>query len=242
MRIAALVFPGIDQMDFTGPFEVLSRLPDAKVHIVWKELAPVRDVFGLILTPNATLESELDPLDVLLVPGGQGQLPLMDDEAILSWLRERAATARYILSVCTGALTLGAAGLLRGRRATTHWNSFHLLPYFGAVPEDARVVIDGNLISTAGVSAGIDGSLRLAAVLKGEEIAQRIQLEMQYAPEPPFAAGTPAQAPKPIVESARRAADRITEQRLEAAKRVAYRLGSCSSAGAGIWSPVPRNA
>jgi cyclohexyl-isocyanide hydratase len=225
MRIAALVFPGIDQMDLTGPFEVLARVPDATFSLVWKELTPVRDVAGLVLTPDATLETELDSLDVLLIPGGRGQVPLMEDEAILSWLRARAAKARYVFSVCTGALTLGAAGLLSGRRATTHWNSFHLLPYFGAVPEDARVVIDGNLISTAGVSAGIDGSLRLAALLKGDEIAQRIQLDTQYAPEPPFAAGTPAQAPKPILESARRAASKITGSRLEAAQRIACKLG-----------------
>jgi cyclohexyl-isocyanide hydratase len=229
MRIAALVFPQMDQMDLTGPFEVLSRLPDARVHLVWKELSPVRDVAGLVLTPNATIESDLGPLDLLLVPGGLGQLPLMDDEAILSWLRARAAEARYILSVCTGALTLGAAGLLRGRRATTHWNSFHLLPFFGAIPEDARVVIDGNLISTAGVSAGIDGSLRVAAILAGEETAQRIQLQMQYAPELPFAAGTPAQAPKPVLEAVTRATSRFAEARLQAARRAASRLGSANS-------------
>lgn len=191
MRIAALIFPAMDQMDFTGPFEVLSRLRDAQIHAVWKDAKPVRDAAGLVLTPNATLETELDPLDVLLVPGGRGQVALMEDEAILSWLRARAAKARYVLSVCTGALTVGAAGLLRGRRATTHWNSFQLLSYFGAVPEDARVVVDGNLVSTAGVSAGIDGSLHLATLLAGEETAQRIQLDMQYAPEPPFASGTP---------------------------------------------------
>ncbi len=215
-------------MDLTGPFEVLSRLPDATVHLVWKELTPVRDVAGLVLTPDTTLQSETDSLDVLLVPGGRGQVPLMEDQATLSWLRARAAQARYILSVCTGALTLGAAGLLRGRRVTTHWNSVPLLPYFGAIPEDARVVVDGNLISTAGVSAGIDGSLRLAALLAGEEIAQRIQLEIEYAPEPPFAAGTPAQAPKPVLESARQAVGRTTEERLEAAKRIAGKLGSAS--------------
>jgi cyclohexyl-isocyanide hydratase len=224
MQIAALVFPDMDQMDFTGPFEVLSRLPDPKIHVVWKELTPIRDAFGLILTPDTTLDSILPTLDVLLVPGGRGQLPLMDDETILSWLRLRATHALYILSVCTGALTLGAAGLLRGRRATTHWNSFHLLPYFGAEPEDARVVIDGNLISTAGVSAGIDGSLRLATLLQGEEAAQRIQLEMQYAPEPPFAAGTPAQAPEWILGAARKAAANLTAARLEAAKRAADRI------------------
>jgi len=115
--------------------------------------------------------------------------------------------------------------LLRGRRATTHWNSFHLLPYFGAVAEDARVVIDGNLISTAGVSAGIDGSLHLAALLSGEDVARRIQLEIQYAPEPPFAGGTPATAPASILASARQSAGRITAARLDAAKRAAERLG-----------------
>jgi cyclohexyl-isocyanide hydratase len=119
MQIAALVFPDMDQMDLTGPFEVLSRLPDAEVHPVWKELTPVRDALGLMLTPNATIVSDLPHLDVLLVPGGRGQLPLTDDEAILSWVRARAAEARYILSVCTGALTLGAAGVLQGRRASS---------------------------------------------------------------------------------------------------------------------------
>jgi cyclohexyl-isocyanide hydratase len=170
--------PNMEQMDFTGPFEVPARLPDAKVHVIWKEIVPLRDALGLILTPTATLDSA-PPFDVLVVPGGPGQLPLMDDETILAWLRARAPQARHILSVCTGALTLGAAGLLRGCPATTHWNSFHLLGYFGAIAEDARVVVDGNLVSTAGVSAGIDGSLRLAAIRSGEAVAQNIQLQMQ---------------------------------------------------------------
>jgi len=226
MQIAALIFPDMDQLDFTGPFEVLARLPDAKIHIVWKDLAPVRDSFGLLLTPTATLRTALPPLDVLVVPGGRGQLPLMGDETVLAWLRSASAQARYILSVCTGALTLGAAGLLRGKRATTHWSSFHLLSYFGAIPEDARVVVDGNLVSAAGVSSGIDGSLRLAALLAGDEIAQRIQLEIQYAPEPPFAAGTPAQAPESILDSARQRVSGLTAARLEAAKRVADRFRS----------------
>jgi cyclohexyl-isocyanide hydratase len=226
MEIGALIFPEMDQMDFTGPFEVLARLPGAHVHVIWKEIAPVRDALGLVLTPTATLADALPRLDVLLVPGGRGQLPLMEDEAILAWLRSRAAAARYILSVCTGALTLGAAGLLRGVHATTHWNSLHLLSYFGAIPENARVVVDGNLISTAGVSAGIDGALRLAAVLKGEEAAQRIQLEMQYAPEPLFASGTPAQAPESILRSAKEGVAKVTAARLEAAKRAVARFHS----------------
>ncbi|SPE24210.1 Isonitrile hydratase [Candidatus Sulfopaludibacter sp. SbA3] len=223
MQIGVLIFPDMDQMDFTGPFEVLARLPQANVHVIWKDLTPLLDVFGLILTPTATLDTA-PPLDVLVVPGGVGQLPLMDDEVVLAWLRARSAEARYILSVCTGALTLGAAGVLRGRRATTHWNSFHLLPYFGAIPQDARVVVDGNLVSTAGVSAGIDGGLRLAAILKGDAVAQRIQLEMQYAPEPPFAAGTPALAPESILATAREKVKPLTAARLAAAQRAAARL------------------
>lgn len=219
MQIAALVFPDVDQMDLTGPFEVLSRLPDARFKLVWKELTPVRDAYGLVLTPSTLFPHAPTAPDVLLVPGGRGQLALMDDAPVLDWVRSRAAAARYILSVCTGALTLGAAGLLRGRRATTHWNSFDLLPEFGAIPEDARVVVDGNLVSTAGVSAGIDGALRLAAMLAGDEVAQRIQLEMQYAPEPPFASGTPAHAPAAIREAARAAVAPLAAARLAAAKR-----------------------
>jgi cyclohexyl-isocyanide hydratase len=226
MQIAALVFPEIDQMDLTGPFEVLSRLPGARFKLVWKDLAPVRDANGLILTPGTLLPHAPEAPDVLLVPGGRGQLALMDDVPILEWVRSRAAKARYILSVCTGALTLGAAGLLRGRRATTHWNSFQLLSQFGATPEDSRVVIDGNLISTAGVSAGIDGALRLAALLAGEDAAMRIQLEMQYAPQPPFSAGTPGQAPAPIREAAEAAVAPLTEARLEAARRATSRSWS----------------
>jgi cyclohexyl-isocyanide hydratase len=226
MQIAALIFPDIDQMDFTGPFEVLARLPDAKIHVIWKDMAPVRDSFGLLLTPTATIESAVPPWDVVLVPGGRGQLPLMDDEAVLAWLRSAAAQSRYVLSVCTGALTLGAAGLLRGRRATTHWNSFHLLPHFGAIPEDARVVVDGSLVSAAGVSAGIDASLRLAAMIAGDEIAQRIQLEIQYAPEPPFASGTPDQAAPSILKSSRERFSALSTKRLEAAKRAQARLRS----------------
>jgi cyclohexyl-isocyanide hydratase len=144
----------------------------------------------------------------------------MQDEEVLTWLRNQWPQTRYILSVCTGALTLGAAGLLHGRRVTTHWNSFHLLPHFGAIAENARVVVDGNFVSTAGVSAGIDGSLRLAELLSGPEIAQQIQLEIQYAPDPPFHARLPADCPQSILGSARkRAARQITETRTEIAEK-----------------------
>ena len=142
-------------------------------------------------------------LDVLHVPGGFGQEALMEDAEVLGWIRRQAAGARSVFSVCTGALLCGAAGLLKGRRATTHWASFHLLPYFGAIPVNERVVVDGTWVFAAGVTAGIDGALRLAAELRGDDAAQAIQLYMVYAPEPPFDSGTPETAPAAILAQAR---------------------------------------
>jgi cyclohexyl-isocyanide hydratase len=224
LQIGGLIFPGMDQMDFTGPFEVLSLIPNSRFHIVWKDLTPVRDGRGLVLTPETALRDAPD-LDVLLVPGGHGQEALMEDEEVLEFLRARAQRARYVFSVCTGALLCGAAGLLRGVRATTHWNSFHLLPYFGAIPVDERVVVDGRHVSAAGVSSGIDAALRLVQLVGGDRMAQAIQLHLQYAPEPPFAGGTPRTSPPEIVEAARAAGKTIAERRLATAERVAQRLG-----------------
>lgn len=149
----------------------------------------------------------------------------MEDEEVLSWIRKQAAGARSVFSVCTGALICGAAGLLKGRRVTTHWASFELLPFFGAIPVNERVVVDGNWVFAAGVTAGIDGALRLAAELRGEAAAQSIQLSMVYAPEPPFNAGTPETAPPAILEQARNAVAEITARREATARRVAARLG-----------------
>jgi len=224
LNIGAMIFPGIDQLDFTGPFEVFSRLPDSTFHILWKEKIPVRDMRGLILTPDKTF-SEAPPLDLLIVPGGYGQQTLMDDETVLSFIRKQAGQVKYIMSVCTGALTCGAAGLLRSRRATTNWTVFHLLEYFGAVPVNERVVVDGNFVSTAGVTAGIDGALLVAALLRGPRTAEQIQLYIEYAPEPPFRSGTPKSAAPDLVEAARNAGSAIAEARLETAKRIAQRLG-----------------
>jgi cyclohexyl-isocyanide hydratase len=148
LRIGSLLFEGVDQIDFTGPFEVLSRIPNATYRIYGKTTAPVRDLKGLWLTPDATL-ADAPPLDVLHVPGGFGQQALMEDAEVLGWIRRQAAGACSISSVCTGALLCGAAGLLKGRRATTHWASFHLLPYFGAIPVNERVVVDGAWVFAA---------------------------------------------------------------------------------------------
>jgi cyclohexyl-isocyanide hydratase len=224
LQIGSLLFEGVDQIDLTGPFEVLSRIPNSTYGIYGKTAEPVRDLKGLRLTPDAAL-ADAPQLDVLHVPGGFGQEALMEDAEVLGWIRRQASGARSIFSVCTGALLCGAAGLLRGRRATTHWASFHLLPFFGAIPVNQRVVVDGNWVFAAGVTAGIDGALRLAAELRGDEAAQAIQLYMAYAPEPPFNSGTPETAPAAILDHARQSVRGITARREETARRAAARLG-----------------
>ena len=224
LHIGSLLFEGIDQIDLTGPFEVLSRIPNATYRIYAKTAAPVRDLKGLWLTPDASL-ADAPQLDVLHVPGGFGQEPLMEDTEVLGWIRRQAEGGGRIFSVCTGALLCGAAGLLKGRRATTHWASLHLLSYFGAVPVNERVVVDGDWVFAAGVTAGIDGALRLVAELRGDKVAQRIQLQMAYAPEPPFNSGTPETAPASILQQARQSLEAITARREETARRAATRLG-----------------
>ncbi len=224
LNIGSLLFEDLDQIDLTGPFEVLSRLPNATHRIYAKSLRPVRDVMGLRIIPDATL-AEAPQLDILHIPGGPGQEALMEDEEVLGWLRGQAEGAKKVLSVCTGALVCGAAGLIRGKRATTHWASFHLLPRFGAVAVDDRVVVDGDWIFAAGVTAGIDGALRLAAEVRGVPAAQRIQLDIAYAPEPPFESGTPHTAPPEIVEAARRDVAELIARREASARRAAATLG-----------------
>jgi cyclohexyl-isocyanide hydratase len=224
LQIGSLLFEGLDQIDLTGPFEVLSRIPNATYRLYGKTTQPVRDVKGLRLTADSTL-AEAPQLDVLHVPGGSGQEALMEDEELLDWLRRQAVGAHNVFSVCTGALLCGAAGLLMGRRATTHWASFHLLPFFGAIPVDERVVVDGDWVFAAGVTAGIDGALRLAAMLRGEAVAQAIQLHMAYAPEPPFDSGTPATAPAPVLAQVQQSVAGLIARREETARRVAARLG-----------------
>ncbi len=230
LQIGSLVFDGMDQIDLTGPFEVLSRIPNSTYRLYGKTAGVVRDVKGLRLMADAGL-AEAPALDVLHVPGGFGQEALMEDEAVLGWIRRQASGARAVFSVCTGALLCGAAGLLKGRRATTHWASFHLLPFFGAIPVNERVVVDGICVFAAGVTAGIDGALRLAAELRGVEVAQSIQLYMVYAPEPPFNSGTPETAPAAILDKARGAVAGITAQREATARRVAARLSVEAEAG-----------
>lgn len=205
-----LVFPDIQQLDLTGPYEVVSVLDMLKeVHLLWHDLAPVRSTTGILLTPTRTF-ADCPPLDVVCVPGGIGVNALMRDEAVLAFLRAQAGRARYVTSVCTGSLVLAAAGLLRGKRATSYWSARDLLEGFGAVPAEGRVVRDGNLITAGGVTAGIDFGLTIVAELCGIEAAQLCQLQLEYAPAPPFDAGAPETAPAAIVAKlqARNAASR----------------------------------
>jgi cyclohexyl-isocyanide hydratase len=200
--IGLLLFPRMTQLDLTGPFEVFSRLPDAQVLLLSKSLEPVEADTGLRLLPNATLR-DCPALDVVCVPGGPGVNALMEDAEVLDWLRGQAAQARYVGSICTGSLILGAAGLLREKRATSHWGSRDLLAAFGAEPIADRVVRDGNLFTGGGVTAGIDFALTMVAELAGSQVARAIQLQIEYAPAPPFDAGTPESAPADVVRAAR---------------------------------------
>jgi cyclohexyl-isocyanide hydratase len=199
LHIGLLVFPGVQQLDLTGPHDVLASLPDAAVHLVWKSRDTVASSSGLALAPTCTFD-DCPPLDVICVPGGIGINELLLDAQTIAFVQQRAATARYVTSVCTGALLLGVAGLLKGRRATTHWAFHSLLEPLGAARVRERVVRDGNLITGGGVTAGIDFALTIAAELAGVEEAQSIQLALEYAPAPPFDAGSPDTAPASVLE------------------------------------------
>jgi len=198
ISIGSLVFTRLDQIDFTGPFEVFSRIPDTQVHVVAKTLEPIRDVKGMILTPTETI-AQAPLFDILHVAGGLGQQAIMDDPEIIGLIQRHAEAGKLIFSVCTGALLCGAAGVLKGRLATTHWVAHDLLKFYGATPIHARVVVDGGYVSTAGVTAGLDGALLVASLLRGDTTAEEIQLDIEYAPEPLFHSGTPQQASQEVI-------------------------------------------
>lgn len=199
MQFAILLYEGVTALDAVGPYEVLSRLPDAEVVFVSENVGPVRcDTGTLALVADATL-SEVPHPDIIMVPGGPGQARQMTNNAIQRWLQRADATSKWTTSACTGSLLLAAAGLLDERRAATHWLALDTLAPYGAIPVHDRVCFDGKYVTAAGVSAGIDMALTLAAKIAGPATAQAIQLGLQYAPQPPFNAGDPALAPSPIV-------------------------------------------
>jgi cyclohexyl-isocyanide hydratase len=220
-----VLFPGLTQLDLTGAYEVLARMPGTRVSLVAATLDPVRSEWGLTISPDATFR-DAPALDVLCLPGGWGVDACLGDEELLDFLRAQGERARYVTSVCSGALLLGAAGLLRGYRATTHWLSLDLLPLLGAEVVRERVVRDRNRITGAGVTAGIDFGLALAAELFGPQVAQRIQLAIEYAPAPPFDSGSPATAPDDVRRALSHDSREALARRRALVEAAARRLGS----------------
>jgi cyclohexyl-isocyanide hydratase len=225
VEIGLLVFPKVQQLDLTSPYEVFASWPEARVRLIWKDRAPIVSATGLRLIPDETFD-DCPPLDVVCVPGGVGVNALLDDDCVLEFLRRQAKTARYMTSVCTGALVLGAAGLLAGKRATTHWASHDLLSAFGAIPIQARVVRDDGVMTGGGVTAGVDFALTLVAELAGLATAQAIQLNLEYAPAPPFDAGSPETAPAEIVAAVRKRGAGVRAEREQLIAAAARRLAA----------------
>ena len=225
-RAGFLLFPDLTQLDLTGPYEVLARLPDVEVHLVAQNADPVRTEHGLTILPTTTYATAPN-FDLVCVPGGSlGVNVLLSDNETLDFLRNASTRTRFMTSVCTGSLVLGAAGLLRGKRATTHWTSLELLRAFGAEPISERVVQDGAVITAAGVTAGIDMALHIATEIAGIRVAQRIQLIMEYDPEPPFNAGSPRVADPGLTAELRAAVAPRLQARAEAVRRAAEALAN----------------
>jgi cyclohexyl-isocyanide hydratase len=223
-RIGMLIFPRLTQLDMTGPYEVLARLPDTKVDLVARTLEPVTTDRGMQIVPTATYET-CPLLDVLMVPGGPGQQDLMEDQVALGFVRKQAAQAKFVTSVCTGSLVLGAAGLLKGKRATCHWNALEHLNLLGAIPVSEKVVVDGNVITGAGVTSGIDFALALAAILEGEQVAREIQLSIEYDPAPPFNSGSPKTAARETLDAIKARLAKLNAERRAVAARAGRKLG-----------------
>ncbi|MFU9138805.1 DJ-1/PfpI family protein [Erwinia tasmaniensis] len=223
ISIGLLLFPALTQLDLTGPYEVFVRTPDTNVHLIWKTRDPVVSDRGMAILPTTTF-STCPKLDVICIPGGPGQTDLMTDENVLSFIRARSHQARLVTSVCTGSLILAAAGLLKGYRATTHWASLDQLSLLGAEPVNERVVRDRNRITGAGVTSGIDFALTVVAELYGAEIAQNIQLHMEYDPAPPFSCGSPRMASTAQLPKAKEQSAAFIEKRRQATIKAASNL------------------
>jgi cyclohexyl-isocyanide hydratase len=221
MHVVMLLFPRFQQLDLTGPYEVFARFSELQLHLVWKSADPVTDVNGLRVLPTGTL-ADCPPADILFVPGGPGQIDLMEDREVLGFLRRQGERAAYVTSVCTGSLVLAAAGLLTGYRATCHWLSLDQLGYFGVEPSTERVVFDRNRVTGAGVTSGIDFALALVAHLFGAERAKAVALSMEYDPQPPFPGGSVTKAEPAIIADVRRETADFQAER----EKVAYRAAA----------------
>src|SRR5258705_7954183 len=198
LQIGLVLFPYVTERDFTGPLQVFSSVPGANVHLIWKQIEPVRSDSVMTLTPTMTF-ADCPQLDVICVPGGVGTDDMINDEEMLAFLRKQAEGAKYVTSVCTGSLVLGAAGLLKGYRAATHWTAMEFLAAFGATPTKTRVCVDRNRVTGGGVTAGIDFALTLVSILLNRQTAEAIQLSLEYNPAPPFNTGSPDTAPPEIL-------------------------------------------
>jgi cyclohexyl-isocyanide hydratase len=227
VHIGFLLYPNLTQLDLTGPAQFLSAAPGAKVHYVWKTIEPIPSDAGLALMPTDTFAS-CPQLDMICVPGGAGQVALMTDEETLGFLRAQAESAKYVTSVCTGSLVLGAAGLLKGYKSACHWMWRDMLSAFGAIPVNARVVKDRNRISGGGVTAGIDFALTVVAEVWGEETAKMIQLHYEYDPQPPFDCGSPEKAGPEMTANAKKRLGALISQR----ERVINEVAAKQKAGA----------
>jgi cyclohexyl-isocyanide hydratase len=223
LQIGLVIFPKVTQLDLTGPVQVFSSVPGAKVHLIWKRIEPVVSDSVLTLTPTVTF-ADCPQLDVICVPGGVGTDDMVNDEEMLDFLRRQAVAAKYITSVCTGSLVLGAAGLLRGYRATTHWTAMDYLAPFGATPAKTRVCVDRNRITGGGVTAGIDFALTLVSIMVNRQTAEAIQLRLEYNPAPPFNAGSPDTAPPEILALMKERIAPAQARRGDAIQRAAARL------------------
>ena len=200
MNIVFVLFDNVTQLDFSGPVQFLSRLPGAKTYVVSKDGQAVTTDCGFSILPTTSF-ADCPQAEIFCIPGGQGVREAIGDAAIVEFVREQAKAATWVTSVCTGAFVLGAAGLLQGKRATTHWAYTQLLPLFGATHEKARVVRDGNLVTAGGVTSGIDFALELMALAQGEDVARTIQLALEYDPAPPFEGGHPSRTAQPLVDN-----------------------------------------
>ncbi|NJK67143.1 MAG: DJ-1/PfpI family protein [Richelia sp. CSU_2_1] len=224
-HIGLVIFPGMTQLDMTGPHQVFSMMPDTRVLLLWKTLEPVTSSEGMTILPTATF-NDCPSLDVLCVPGGAiGQVEMMQDTEVLDFLRQQGKTAKYITSVCTGSLILAAAGLLQGYRAACHWAFRDQLAMLGVEVGSERVVVDRDRITGGGVTAGIDFGLVLAGQLCGEETAKMIQLLLEYNPAPPFNAGSPESAGEILVEQVQNFGEQLIKASLAATQQTAIRLG-----------------
>ena len=223
-RIAFLLFPNVTQLDLTGPAQILSRLGEAQVYLVWKTRDPVPTDAGFSILPTAIF-AEVPYADILCVPGGFGLNDVIADDEAMAWVGAVGAGATWVTSVCTGSLILGAAGLLDGYRAGCHWAQRDMLPLFGAIPVDARTVVDRNRVTGGGVTAGIDFALTLIALIRGEAHARMVQLALEYDPQPPFDSGSPAQAGPEIVAAYQRRVQALAPTRDEDLRALARRRG-----------------